>query len=249
LSKLYVVGIGPGDYGQMTVNAVRVLEGCSIIIGYTVYVDLVCAHFPDKEFITTAMRQEVERCRIAIDKAQSGADVALICSGDAGIYGLAGLVYELLQSGGHGGSIELEVIPGVTAASSGAALLGAPLTNDFSVISLSDLLTPLETIEKRLLFAAESDMCIVLYNPSSKKRSDYLRSACDILLRYRAADTVCGIARNISRADEGCEIMTLEKLREYQADMFTTIFIGNTQTREIDGKMVTPRGYMLKNKS
>ncbi len=240
LNSIRVVGIGPGDYGDMTVRAVDALNACDVIVGYHVYVDLVKEHFPDKEFRTTPMRREVERCKIALELARDGRDVAMICSGDAGIYGMAGLIYEL-----RGGSDEpgIEVIGGLTAACSGAARLGAPLTHDFCVVSLSDLLTPWEKIGKRLECAAKGDFSVALYNPGSAKRRDCLRRACDILLRHADPDTVCGVVRNIGREGEQTRIMTLAELRDYEADMFTTVFIGNSQTRVIGGKMVTPRGY------
>ena len=235
-----MVGIGPGDYREMTVRAVDALNDCDVIVGYHVYVDLVKEHFPDKEFHTTPMRREVDRCKLALELAREGRDVAMICSGDAGIYGMAGLIYELL---GDEGDIEVEVVGGLTAACSGAARLGAPLTHDFAVISLSDLLTPWETIERRLECAAMGDFAVALYNPSSVKRRDYLQRACDILLRHAKPETVCGAVRNIGREGEVVEVMTLAELRDYEADMFTTVFVGNSHTRVIDGHMVTPRGY------
>jgi len=240
LSRIRVVGIGPGDYNEMTVRAVNALNACDVIVGYHVYVDLVKAHFPGKEFFTTPMRREVDRCKLALDMAKEGRDVAMICSGDAGIYGMAGLIYELR---GDDESVEVEVIGGLTAATSGGCRLGAPLTHDFAVISLSDLLTPWELIEKRLDCAAAGNFGIVLYNPRSMKRRDYLQKACDIVMRHQGPETVCGVVKNIGREGEDAEIMTLRELRDYDADMFTTVFIGNSFTRVIGGKMVTPRGY------
>lgn len=240
MAKIRVVGIGPGDYEEMTVKAVNALNACDVIVGYHVYVDLVKAHFPDKEFFTTPMRREVDRCKLALDMAKEGRDVAMICSGDAGIYGMAGLIYELR---GDDASVEVEVIGGLTAATSGGCRLGAPLTHDFAVISLSDLLTPWELIEKRLDCAAAGNFGIVLYNPRSMKRRDYLQKACDIVMKHQGPDTVCGVVKNIGREGEATEIMSLQTLRDYDADMFTTVFIGNSFTKAIDGKMVTPRGY------
>ena len=240
MAKIRVVGIGPGDYEEMTVRAVNALNACEVIVGYHVYVDLVKAHFPDKEFHTTPMRREVDRCRIALDLAREGRDVAMICSGDAGVYGMAGLIYELR---GEDAEPEVEVVGGLTAAISGGARLGAPLTHDFCVVSLSDLLTPWETIEKRLACAAQGDFAVALYNPSSMKRADYLQRACDILLRHAKPETVCGVVRNIGREGEAIKVMPLSELRDYQADMFTTVFIGNSHTKVIGGRMVTPRGY------
>ena len=240
MAKIYVVGIGPGSYENMTQRAQEALANCDVIVGYTVYIDLVKEHFPDKQMLTTPMRREVERCRLAFEQAQQGKTVAMICSGDAGIYGMAGLIYELR---GEDAAIEVEVVGGLTAAISGGARLGAPLTHDFCVISLSDLLTPWETIEKRLECAALGDFALALYNPSSVKRHDYLQKACDILLRHASPETVCGVVKNIGREGEEIQVMTLAELRDYQADMFTTAFIGNSHTKVIGGHMVTPRGY------
>ena len=171
--RLWVVGIGPGSYEDMTIRAARILEQCDTIIGYTVYADLVRSIYPGKEFLTTPMRGELERCRIAFREASAGKKVAMVCSGDAGVYGMAGPVLEL---GALWPGIRVEIVPGVTSALSGAALLGAPLMHDFCLISLSDLLTPLHLIEKRILAAAGSGFVIVFYNPSSRKRADYLQS-------------------------------------------------------------------------
>ena len=240
MNKLYVVGIGPGEYEQMTVRAINALKGSDTIIGYTVYVDLVKEHFPGKEFMTTPMKKEVDRCVMAFQEAMKGKTVSMICSGDAGVYGMSGLMYEV---GKDYPQVELEIIPGVTAATGGAAVLGAPLIHDFCLISLSDLLTPWEKIESRLLHASEADFVICLYNPSSKKRHDYLMKACDLMMRYKKEDTVCGIVGNIGREGENMKIMTLKELRDTSVDMFTKVFVGNSQTKEINGKMVTPRGY------
>ena len=240
MGKLSVVGIGPGDYDNMTVRADRALERSQVIVGYSVYVDLVKERYPDKEYRTTAMTQEADRCRLALDLAREGRDVAMVCSGDSGIYGMAALIYELR---GEAEDPEVEVIPGLTAACSGAALLGAPLTHDFAVISLSDRLTAWETIEKRLEAAAAADLSIVLYNPSSRGRPDYLRRACDILLRTLPEDRPCGVARSIGREGESRSLLTLGELRDTAVDMFCTVFIGNASTRIIGGELVTPRGY------
>ncbi len=239
LNKLYVVGIGPGAAEQMTVKALRALESCDVIAGYGVYVDLVKPMLPEKEYLVTPMRKETDRCRMAIDCALSGKTVAMISSGDAGVYGMAGLIYELAE----GKPLDIQIIPGVTAALSGGAVLGAPLTHDFAVISLSDLLTPWEKIEQRLSHAAQADLCIAIYNPSSHRRADYLRRACEILLRHLSPDTVCGLVRNIGRDGEEHRVLTLGKLKNSQVDMFTTVFIGNQQTKLIGDRMITPRGY------
>lgn len=240
MNKLTVVGIGPGDYENMTIRADRALRACDLIVGYTVYVDLVKRYYPGKEFLTTPMTGEVRRCRMALEAAEGGKSVAMVCSGDSGVYGMAALLYELR---GESETPEIEVIPGLTAACSGGALLGAPLTHDFAVISLSDRLTSWAVIEKRLEHAARADLGIVLYNPMSKSRPDNLRMACDFLLRYLPAGRPCGVAHNIGRAGEDSVLLTLGQLRDARVDMFSTIFIGNAQTRCIAGRLVTPRGY------
>lgn len=238
--KIYVVGLGPGGSDQLTPKALNILQSCDIITGYTVYIDLIKDMFPGKTLLSTAMTKEVERCEIAIEKALQGNIVAMVSSGDAGIYGMAGIMFETAQNYPE---IEIEVIPGITAACSGGAVIGAPLTHDFAVISLSDLLTPWEKIESRLSATAQADFVICLYNPSSKKRKDYLEKACDIILRYQSAELPAGIVRNIGRIGEEYQLMTLGELRNTKVDMFTTVFIGNSQTKIINNKMVTPRGY------
>ena len=238
--KIYVVGIGAGSADGMTFEARNVLEKADVIVGYTVYAELVKKLFPEKEYFVSAMKQEAERCRKAVEMAADGRNVAVVCSGDAGVYGMAGLMYEV---GVNYPETELEIIPGVTAATGGAAVLGAPLIHDFCLISLSDLLTPWEKIEARLLAAAQADFVVCLYNPSSKKRHDYLQKACDLMMKYKSPDTICGIVSNIARDGEEAHVMTLKELRDTQVDMFTTVFIGNSQTKEINNKMVTPRGY------
>ncbi|MEO2263612.1 precorrin-3B C(17)-methyltransferase [Dorea sp. YH-dor228] len=240
MNKIYVIGIGPGSYEQMTIKAAEALKKCDVIVGYTVYVDLLREYFGEKEFLTTPMRQEVRRCEMAFEEAAKGRTTAMVCSGDAGIYGMAGLMYEI---GEKYPDIELEIIPGVTAAIGGAAVLGAPMSHDCCLISLSDLLTPWKKIEKRLLAAAQADFVICLYNPSSKKRADYLDKACDLMLRYKSEDTVCGVVKNIAREGEAMQILSLKELQKTAVDMFSTVFIGNCDTKVIDGKMVTPRGY------
>lgn len=240
MGKLSIVGIGPGNYENMTIRADRALQEAQVIVGYHVYVELVKDRYPGKEFLTTAMTREAARCRMALDEAAKGRQVAMVCSGDSGVYGMAGLCYELR---GEDTSVEIEVVPGLTAACSGGAVLGAPLTHDFAVISLSDRLTPWEKIEKRLECAAMADLSIAIYNPKSKGRPDHLARACDILLRVLPEDRICGVVRNIGREGEEAVVMSLAQLRNYDADMFCTVFIGNAMTRELAGKMVTPRGY------
>ncbi|MGM9541066.1 MAG: precorrin-3B C(17)-methyltransferase [Candidatus Limivicinus sp.] len=244
MNKLYVVGIGPGKPAFMTAQARQALEEAAVLCGYTVYVELVAPLFPGKETYTTPMTKEIDRCRWALQTAAAGKTVALVCSGDAGVYGMAA---PLLQLAADYPDVDVEVVAGVTAALSGAAVLGAPLGHDFCVISLSDLLTPWAVIEKRLQCAARGDFAICLYNPSSRKRADYLQRACDILLASgKAPETVCGWVRNIGREGQKKQLLTLEELRDVQLDMFTTVFIGSAGTRNIQGNMVTARGYEAK---
>lgn len=240
MCKVYVVGIGPGGAEWITPQARAAMERSDVICGYTVYVELVRELFPEKECFTTPMRRELERCRWALETASCGRTVAMVCSGDAGVYGMAGPLLELQAEYPQ---VELEIVPGITAALSGAAVLGAPLMHDFCVISLSDLLTPWETIEKRLRAAAMGDFSVCLYNPASKKRREHLKRACDILLEQKSPDTVCGWVRNIGRAGQEKRVLSLAELREEALDMFTTVFIGSSATRNMGGRMVTPRGY------
>ena len=215
LNKIYVVGIGPGGCDQMTGIAMEALKASDAIIGYTVYVDLVKDTFPDKEFLTTPMKKEVDRCVLAFEEAVKGKVVSMICSGDAGVYGMAGLMYEVV----------------------------ALLIHEFCLIGVRVLLTPWEKIEARLLGASQADFVICLYNPSSRKRHDYLQKACDLMMQYKSPETVCGTVSMIGREGEEYHLMTLKELRDTKVDMFTTVFVGNSQTKVINGKMVTPRGY------
>lgn len=237
--KLYVVGFGGGNREGMTFEAEKAIIKSDLIVGYTVYTELVRKIFPEKEYISTGMRQERDRVETALKESRSR-NVALVCSGDSGVYGMAGLAIEMSVNFPE---TDIEVVAGVTSALSGGAVLGSPLTHDFAVISLSDLLTPMDRIIKRLRCASEADFTIVLYNPSSKKRADYLQKACDVMLEYKSPETVCGYVRNIGRDGQTSRILKLAELRETAVDMFTTVFIGNSETAVINGKMVTPRGY------
>ena len=245
---LFVVGIGPGNPEGMTGQAAAALENSDTIIGYSVYNDLVKPYYPDKRYLTTPMTGEEARCKMAIEEVKAGHTVALICSGDPGVYGMAGLVLELAGNEKEddrscGMDIDIEIISGVTAALSGAALLGAPLVHDFAVISLSDRLTPWEKIEKRLRAAAVADLCIVLYNPSSKGRKEHLHRAAQILAEHVPQSRICGIADRIGREGEKTRVMTLGELTDAETDMFSTVFIGNSSTKRLGNRMVTPRGY------
>ena len=239
--SISVVGLGPGAGADLTGRARDALELADVIIGYTAYIELVKQSFPFKETLSTGMRREVDRCRAAVEQAVAGRRVAVVCSGDSGVYGMAGLIYEVAQDYPP---VDIEVIPGITAACGAAAVLGAPLTHDFAVISLSDLLTPWDKIAQRLSCAARADFVLCLYNPASRHRPDHLKRACDILLEEKAGDTLCGYVRNVGRAGEQAAICTLEQLRSAQVDMFTTVIVGNSQTKRLGDKLVTPRGYL-----
>ena len=236
---LYGAGFGSGSRECMTAQACEAIENSDIIVGYKTYADIIKNFYPDKKCLSNGMRMEKERVLLALEEARNK-NVSLVCSGDSELYGMAGLAYELSADFPD---VEIVTVAGVSAAFSGGAILGAPLTHDTAIISLSDLLTPAETIENRLFYAAKGDFVIVLYNPSSKHRPDHLKNACDILLKVKSPDTVCGFVRNIGRDGQESGIMSLEELRNFEADMFTTIFVGNSQTKVINGKMVTPRGY------
>ena len=239
--SISVVGLGPGAGADLTGRARDALELADVIIGYTAYIELVKQSFPFKETLSTGMRREVDRCRAAVEQAVAGRRVAVVCSGDSGVYGMAGLIYEVAQDYPP---VDIEVIPGITAACGAAAVLGAPLTHDFAVISLSDLLTPWDKIAQRLSYAARADFVLCLYNPASHSRPDHLKRACDILLEEKAGDTLCGYVRNVGRAGEQAAICTLEQLRSAQVDMFTTVIVGSSQTKRLGDKLVTPRGYL-----
>ncbi|MCI8284199.1 MAG: precorrin-6A reductase [Firmicutes bacterium] len=274
--KLHIVGIGPGAAEDMTIRAYRIISEAELIVGYTAYNEILRKEFPGKNYYETSMRKEEDRCLYALKNASDGIKTALVCSGDSGIYGMAALVYELAgkikkeqaqrSKGGRDKEFikrlkaadinindfttpDIEIASGVTAAASGAALAGSPLTNDFAVISLSDLLTPWQTIQNRINAAAQGDFAIAFYNAGSKKRKSYLKKACDIILKYRSPKTPCAAVGNISRDGEYVRYMTLAKLRELEGDMAMTVFIGNSVTEMISGKMVTPRGYLQRRKT
>lgn len=240
---IYIVGLGPGEHEQITPMAVEALKKSDVIAGYTLYIELIKDLIRGKKILKTPMMQEVERCRMAADAARNKKNVALVSSGDAGIYGMAALMLEVCQELGI--EEDIKVIAGITAASSAAAVLGAPLTNDFAAISLSNLLTPLEDIEKRLDLASRAGFVIVLYNPSSKKRTGFLKKACEIVMKNISGNTMCGYVKNIGRDGQKHRILTLEELKNENVDMFTTIIIGNSSTKLVNGKLVTPRGYSL----
>ena len=241
MKKIDIVGFGPGKKEKMTLEAVEAIEKADVIVGFSTYVEILKESFPNKEYVSTGMGSEIERCKKAFELAKDK-DVALVCSGDSSVYGLAGLMYELSEKYKE---IRINTIPGVTAAISGGALLGAAMGHDFACVSLSDYLTSSEDIKKRLLGLASCDMVMALYNPRSKARPDSLKEACELLLSVLPEDRPCGITANIGRENEFCQVMTLLELRDYEADMFTIVFIGNSKTKIIDDRLVTPRGYKL----
>ncbi len=239
MAKLYVVGIGPGGREHFTVKALEAIEQSGVIVGYDFYIDLIEDLLEGKEVIKTGMRDEIERCRIAIDKAKRGLDTCIVSTGDAGLYGMAGPVHEMTEG------LEVEVIPGVSSAFCAAAELGAPIMHDFCSISLSDLLTPWEVISKRLRCAAEGDFVIALYNPRSNGRKNHFRRAIDIIEEYKSPDTPVGIVRNAGRPDNEKTLTVLSEIKDDFIDMRTVIIIGNSRTYIKNDKMITPRGYSL----
>lgn len=239
--RLAIVGIGPGDTNQLTQKARQAINESDVVVGYKTYIKLLTGLIGNKEIISSGMTQEAERARAAIKKAQEGKNVCIVSSGDPGIYGMAGLALELLKN-----KIDVEIIPGISAALSCASLLGAPIMHDFAVISLSDLLTDKRLIEKRILLAARGDFIIVLYNPKSRKRIDLFKSAVKILLKHRSRNTVVGIVRNAYRQGQNVKVTELKHLASVNnIDMFTTVIVGNSKTYVKDKFMITPRGYVF----
>lgn len=241
MGKLYAVGFGPGGYEHMTQKAIDVIKKVDVVTGYTTYVEMLKEFFPDKEYVSTPMKKEMDRCRMAVELADEGKTVAMVSSGDSGIYGMAGILLEIKNE--MKSDVEIETIPGVTAASAAASVLGAPLMHDFAVISLSDLMTPFNRILKRVDCAGQGDFIVCLYNPKSKKRADYVEKAADILMIYRDSDTPVGVVRHAGRAEESSYITTLGELKDAPIDMFSIVVVGNSNTYVKDGKMITPRGY------
>lgn len=240
---LYVVGLGPGEKGKMSLEAIEVIKKVDVIVGYTTYIRLIKELIDEKELVSTGMKQEIDRCKKAIEIAREGKDVAVISSGDAGVYGMAGLILELTSQMDE--EIVVKVVPGITASIAGAALLGAPLMNDFCHISLSDLMTPWEMIEKRLHAAASADFVICLYNPRSKGRPNHLAKALEIIQQYKLKDTIIGLAKDVGRKEEEAILTSIAELDETKVDMTTVVLVGNKETYISDNRMITPRGYQL----
>ncbi|EOT2966475.1 precorrin-3B C(17)-methyltransferase [Clostridium perfringens] len=239
MGKLYVIGIGPGGLDEMTLRAVKAIEESDIIVGYTKYIEMVKDLIKDKEIFKTGMRGEEERCREALELSKDK-KVALISTGDSGIYGMAGLILEMRKDE------NVEIIPGITASSAAGSVLGAPLMHDNCNISLSDLMTPYEDIKKRVRFTAEGDFVISLYNPKSKGRPHYLRECVDIIKEFRGEETPIAVVRNALREGESKEIFTLKDFNDEVVDMFSIVIIGNSKSYIKDGYFVTPRGYKIK---
>jgi precorrin-3B C17-methyltransferase len=240
---IYVIGIGPGCRDLMTQEAISAMEDAEVIVGYKTYIKLVEDFIKDKEVVQNGMRKEVDRCQDAIDIAKTGKKVAVISSGDAGIYGMAGLILELITK--QELDIPVKVVPGVTASIGAAAVLGAPIMHDFCHISLSDLLTPWEVIEKRLRLAAEADFVICLYNPRSKGRSEHLANAFKIMGEFKDGSTPVGIVKDVGREDQEKFICTFDTMDFERVDMTTMVIIGNKATYIHDDLMITPRGYTV----
>ena len=239
MGKLYVIGIGPGGLDEMTLRAVKAIEESDIIVGYTKYIEMVKDLIKDKEIFKTGMRGEEERCREALELSKDK-KVALISTGDSGIYGMAGLILEMRKDE------NVEIIPGITASSAAGSVLGAPLMHDNCNISVSDLMTPYEDIKKRVRLAAEGDFVISLYNPKSKGRPHYLRECVDIIKEFRGEETPIAVVRNALREGESKEIFTLKDFNDEVVDMFSIVIIGNSKSYIKDGYFVTPRGYKIK---
>ena len=240
MGKIYVVGLGPGNKENMTFRAYDVLKNSDIIIGYKTYVDLIEDMFPDKKIIKSYMKKEVARCEETLKLALEGNIISLISSGDAGVYGMAGLMLEIAD-----GQVEVEIVPGITSANASASLGGAPIVHDSVNISLSNLLTDWELIKKRIDLASQGDFVITLYNPKSSGRPELINEARDIMLKHKRKDTPVLIARNVGREGENYDITTLDKMLDYEINMFSTVIIGNSNTKVVNNKMITPRGYKV----
>lgn len=239
--KIYVVGIGPGNMEDISVRAYKTLKNVDVIAGYITYIDLVKDGFKEKEFYVSGMKKEIDRCEKVLELAKEGKTVALISSGDAGIYGMAGIMIEVALGSG----IDVEVIPGITSSVAGASLVGAPLMHDQAIISLSDLLTDWEVITKRIDRASEGDFVISLYNPKSKGRTEQIVEAREIMLKHKAPSTPVALLRHVGREDENYTLTNLDEMLNYEIDMFTVVIVGNSKTYVKEGKMITPRGYHL----
>jgi len=238
---IYIVSTGPGNSDSMSVEAINAIKECDVIVGYGKYIELIEPLIQDKMVFTTGMTKEVDRCRQALEISLTGKKVAMVSGGDAGVYGMGGIMQEIVLE--MAPEIEVVVIPGITAANAAAAALGAPIVHDSVNISLSDLLTDIEVIKKRLHAAGTGDFITCIYNPKSKGRPHYIEMARDILLEYKKSETPVGIVKNARRDDQEVFITTLEKMCDVDIDMSTIVIVGNSDTFVKNGKMITPRGY------
>lgn len=230
---------------DMTPRALKAIERAQVVVGYNTYIELIHGLLKDKEVIGTAMMQEIDRCRMAVEAAAAGKETVVVSSGDAGVYGMAGLVLELAQQQDEAHRPEVGIVAGISAVNASAAILGAPLMHDFAVISLSDLMTPWELIRKRADMAAQGDFVIALYNPKSKKRVQHIEEIREILLKYKSPDTPVGIVNNASREKQSSVLSTLADFTKEEINMFSLVIIGNSRTYVKDGRMITPRGYTV----
>ena len=241
--KVYIVGIGPGGMDHMTPAASKAIGDSSCIVGYKTYIDMLGNIGEGKQVLSSGMKKEVDRCQKVIELAMEGDTVSLVSSGDCGVYGMAGIMIQLIQESGE--DIEFEVVPGVTAANSAAACLGAPIMHDYVTISLSDLLTDWELIKKRIHCAGMGDFVTCIYNPKSKGRQTQIEEARDILLQYKSPGTPVGIVRNAKRDGQQTVVTTLEEMLKHDIDMMSTVIVGNSTSYIKDGAIVTPRGYRI----
>lgn len=240
VSMINVVGIGPGSQATMTCEAMEAIEQSDVIVGYKTYIDLVKDLINDKEVVSNGMKQEIERVKKAVEISKTGKTVAVISSGDAGVYGMAGLVLELSEGE------DVRIISGVTASTAAASVLGAPLMHDFCHISLSDLLTPLDLIYKRVKLASEGDFVICIYNPRSKGRPDYLKNSFEIMKKYKSNSTPVGIVKNACRENQEVRICTIDTMDYESVDMLSLVIVGNSSTYIKNNKIITKRGYETK---
>ena len=240
--KTFVVGTGPGDIKHLTPYAMQAIDASSVIVGYKRYVDLIAPLIENQRLVTSGMTEEINRCREALELAKKGEVVSLISSGDPGIYGMAGLVLEL----NHRYQVEIEIVPGISAVNAAASLIGAPLMNDFVVLSLSDLLTPWEVIETRIRCAAEGDFVIAIYNPKSKKRVEQILMAKEIMGRYRPGKTPVAIVTNAYRKGESIVITDLQNFTDEEIGMLSVVIVGNSKTVRSGERLITSRGYQVR---
>ena len=245
MGKITVIGLGPGSLEDMTPKALKAIQQAEVVAGYNTYIKLIETLLEGKKVIGTAMMQEIDRCRLAVEAAVDGKNTVVVSSGDSGVYGMAGLVLEIALTYEKEKRPEIAIIAGISAVNAAASILGAPLMHDFAVISLSNLLTPWDLIRRRVECAAQGDFVIALYNPKSKKRVQNIEEVREILLQYKSPDTPVGIVNNASRANQAQVISTLRDFTKEDINMFSMVLIGNSKTYVKDGYMITPRGYEL----